>query len=137
MMLFEKYVLCDDGFGSVRDEHGEITGFQLKARLPYYRAVRLSLVEEITVKVDGQAFPADEIYVTVADGTFSLKEMQTCYDLYWGFGEEAVITVRHPDGYGRAFTTGWHAVELGVRVRICYVSGGFGAVCTKMLYEEY
>ena len=136
-MLFEKYALCDDGFGNVYDADGNITGFQLKARIPYYRAVRLSLVDKITVKVDGQEYPADQIYVTVADGTFSLEEMKTCYDLYWGFGEKATITVRNADGIGRAFTTGWHRVEVGVYLRIIYVAGGFSAVCEKMLYEEY
>ena len=39
-VLFEKYIICEDGFGNLYDEKGECTGFQLKVRLPYYRGVR-------------------------------------------------------------------------------------------------
>ena len=34
-VLFEKYIICEDGFGNLYDEKGECTGFQLKVRLPY------------------------------------------------------------------------------------------------------
>jgi hypothetical protein len=136
-MIYDKYALCDEDFGNLYDEKGLAVGFQLKARIPYYRAVRLSLVENITVKVDGKSYPADEIYLTVEDGTFSLKEMKTCYDLYWGFGEKAIITVKHADGLGRAFSTGWRDVEIGVFLRISYARFAFNAITQKKLYTQF
>ena len=74
---------------------------------------------------------------TVEDGTFTLDEMKTCYDLYWGFGEPATLTIHNEDGIGRAFSTGWHNVEVTVKLRIIYMSGGFSATCSKMLYQEF
>ena len=136
-MLFEKYVICDDGFGNITDEDGNITGFQVKVRAPYYRAVRLSLVESITLKIDQHEYSPDEILFTVADGTFTFDEMKTCYDLYWGFGEPATLTVKRSDGIGRSFSTGWHNVEVSVVMRIIYAPGGFRATCSKMMYKEY
>ena len=50
-MLFEKYIICEDGFGNLYDEKGECTGFQLKVRLPYYRGVRLSLIDDLRITV--------------------------------------------------------------------------------------
>ncbi|OUP04141.1 hypothetical protein B5F36_05760 [Anaerofilum sp. An201] len=40
-MLFEKYIICEEGFGNLYDEKGECTGFQLKVRLPYYLATMM------------------------------------------------------------------------------------------------
>ena len=56
-MLFEKYIICEDGFGNLYDEKGECTGFQLKVRLPYYRGVRLSLIDDLRITVDGKTYP--------------------------------------------------------------------------------
>lgn len=136
-MLFEKYVICDDGFGNFTDENGDVKGFTVKIRAPYYRAVRLSLIDSITLKVDGQEYSPKDMTFTVEDGTFTLDELRTCYDLYWGFGEAATLTVNNDDGIGRAFSTGWHNVEVSVVLRIIYVPGGFSATCSKMLYQEY
>lgn len=136
-MLFEKYVICDDGFGNFYDENGDIQGFTVKVRAPYYRGVRLSLIDDISLKIDGKEYPKEDMTFTVADGTFTFDEMKTCYDLYWGFGEPATLTVKRSDGIGRAFSTGWHNVEVNVGLRIIYSAGGFSAKCSKMLYQEY
>lgn len=136
-MLFEKYVICNEGFENFTDENGDVRGFQVKIRVPYYRSVRLSLIENITLKIDGKEIPKEEMTFTVEDGTFTMDELKTCYDLYWGFGEPATLTINNGDGIGRAFSTGWHNVEVTVHLRIIYVSGGFKATCSKMLYQEY
>lgn len=136
-MLFEKYVICDEGFGNIYDENGNIKGFQVKIRAPYYRAIRLSLIEAITLKIDGKPYTKENMTFTVEDGTFKMDELSTCYDLYWGFGEPATITVYKADGIGRAFSTGWHNVEVGVALRVTYSPMGFRATCSKMLYQEY
>ena len=64
-MLFEKYIICEDGFGNLYDEKGECTGFQLKVRLPYYRGVRLSLIDDLRITVDGKTYPRSSITVTL------------------------------------------------------------------------
>lgn len=37
------------------------TSFEIGARLPYYRGVSLSMVEEIEISVDGEVLPQDKV----------------------------------------------------------------------------
>ena len=76
-MLFEKYIICEEGFGNLYDEKGECTGFQLKLRLPYYRSVRLSLIDDLKIRVDGKLYPRESITVTLGEDTFTLDQMLT------------------------------------------------------------
>lgn len=50
--MFDKMMLCDEGFANVVD-NGETIGFSLLARLPYYRGLGLSMIEDIGLSIDG------------------------------------------------------------------------------------
>ena len=119
-MLFEKYVSCEEGFGNLYDEKGTCVGFQFQMRLPYYRSVRLSLIDDITVIVDGRTFPRDSITVTLSEGTFSLDEMLTMADHYWEFGEIGVVTVHCRKDYERMIIPEYNRVDVGIDLRIAY-----------------
>lgn len=137
--LFEKYILCEDGFGNIYDrDHPDDPpiGFHLKVRIPYYRSARLSLIEKLTVKVDGKEYAPAKLLFTTHDGTFTLDEMRTMPNNYWLFGEKATITVMEPDGLGRAFSTDYRSVEAGIYLRISYSHLGFAAVVKKELKVE-
>lgn len=137
--LFEKYILCDEGFGNIYDcssPDDPPIGFRLKVRVPYYRSARLSLIDKITVKVDGKEYDPVKFLFTTHDGTFSLDQMRTMPNNYWLFGEKATITVIEPDGLGRAFSTGYRQVEAGIYLRISYSHLGFAAVVKKELQAE-
>lgn len=92
-------------------------GFAFEARLPYYRGLGLSMVEDIAVTVDGRTFPRDAVRFTVRGQTYTLDEMETVYDNRWNFGEKALITVL--DGQGLA--AGRHEVTCAIRKRISYL----------------
>lgn len=137
--LFEKYILCDEGFGNIFDPaHPDDPpiGFTVKVRIPYYRSARLSLIEKLTVKVDGKEYDPARFLFTTHNGTFTLDQMRTMPNHYWLFGEKATITVMEPDGLGRAFTTAYRSVEVGVFLRISYAHLGFMAVVRKDLKAE-
>ncbi len=51
----EREVIQSVGFRNLVED-GEITGFQLKIRLPYYRGVFLSQLRPGTLTVDGETF---------------------------------------------------------------------------------
>ena len=56
----EKQVIQSVGFrNTVKD--GEVTGFQFKIRLPYYRGIFLSQLRPGTLFVDGQRIEKDQI----------------------------------------------------------------------------
>lgn len=114
--MMDAHMLCDDGFENVV-EGGQITGFALLARLPYYRGLGLSMVEDIAVTVDGQAVPREAIRLELRGRSWSLAEMETCLDEKWNFGEKARVVVARPGG----LAPGEHHIGLAERLRISYL----------------
>ena len=92
-------------------------GFSLLARLPYYRGLGLSMVEDIGVTVDGEKVPRENIRFSVRGRSWTLAEMETEYGDRWNFGEKARIVVKKPGG----LKAGDHDIEVAVRMRISYL----------------
>ncbi len=114
--MMDRFMISDDGFGNVV-ENGTTIGFRFKGRLPYYRGLGLSMIEDIAVTVDGQAAPRDAIRLTLRGRSWSLDEMESEYGDRWNFGEEALITVLWPGG----LAPGQHRIEVAERLRISYL----------------
>ena len=55
------------------------SGFTIEARLPYYRGLGLSMIENVAVSVDGEAIPREDITVSLRGRTWTLDEMETEY----------------------------------------------------------
>ena len=100
--------------GSLENVKG---GFAFLGRLPYYRGLGLSMVEDILVSVDGEAVPRENIRFSVRGKTYTLDEMETVYDDRWNFGEKAKIIVLRNGG----LAPGDHRVEFATRLRISYL----------------
>lgn len=115
-MQLRNDVLCEDGFAN-RIENGVVTGFNVRMRIPYYRGVALSLVDDILVVVDGEHYTGEAIRLQVSGGTFTLDEMTTVVRHRWNYGEKAIIQVKKPNG----LEPGRHRVEAYARLRINYL----------------
>lgn len=131
--LFERYIICEDGFGHVYDGDGKLIGWQFQLRIPYYRGVPLSLIDGLSVALDGYEVAQENIRFTTEDGTFTLKEMETMTNNYWAFGEKAKVTVLSPDGIGASISRGLFDITAHVRLRITYspTGGYFDTKVTK------
>ncbi len=114
--MFDKYIICEDLFSNVT-EGGKVVGFQFNARLPYYRGLGISMVEDLAVTVDSESFPRDAIRVTLHGNTYTLDQMEKEYDDRWEFGEPGTVTVLKPGG----LTPGEHKVEVKDGLRISYL----------------
>lgn len=134
--LFEKYVICEDGFGDVKNVDGKVIGFQVKVRLPYYRAVRLSFIDKLTIKIDGKEYDRNQIRFTIKEGTFTLDEMTTMVNTYWEFGEKAIVTVLDENGFSRRYGRKVKKVEIGLHLRVAY-SNFFVELSKTLPMEEY
>src|SRR5262245_30426391 len=97
IQMFEKYMIVENDVKNIV-EKGKITGFKFGARLPYYRGIALSLVEDIVVKVDGQEVPKEAIKFNAHDNTYTLQQMETEVDDRWNMGEVAHIIVEKEGG---------------------------------------
>lgn len=114
--MFDKYIICEDGFENV-SEGGQVVGFQLKVRLPYYRGLGISMVEDLAVMVDLKPIEREAIRVTLNGNTYTLDQMEVEYDDRWEFGEPGVVTVLKTGG----LTPGAHTVEVSPQLRISYL----------------
>ncbi|WP_313231528.1 DUF6379 domain-containing protein [Sphingobium yanoikuyae] len=114
--MFDKMMLCDEGFANVVD-NGETIGFSLLARLPYYRGLGLSMIEDISLSIDGDPVPREDVRFSVRGRSWTRDEMETVYDDRWNFGEKATVTVLRPGG----LTPGAHKVDIAVRMRVSYL----------------
>ncbi|MFE8585324.1 DUF6379 domain-containing protein [Sphingomonas sp. NCPPB 2930] len=93
------------------------TGFTIEARLPYYRGLGLSMIENVAVSVDGEAVRREDITVSLRGRTWTLDEMETEYGDRWNFGEKALVGVKRAGG----LAPGEHRIELAETMRISYL----------------
>lgn len=114
--MFDQYMICEEGFQNV-SENGAVTGFQFGARLPYYRGLGLSMVEDITLTVDDEAVPREQILFSVRGRRWTLEQMGTEIEERWEMGEVATLIVQRPNG----LASGEHKIELSEQLRISYL----------------
>jgi hypothetical protein len=114
--MFDKYMICESGLRNL-SQGGRVTGFRFGARLPYYRGLGLSMVEEVGVTVDGQAVAPEQVRLKLRDRVYTLAEMETTYDQVWEMGEVAEVQVLQPGG----LAAGAHRIELVEQLRVSYM----------------
>jgi hypothetical protein len=107
--VFEKYMI-----GEVRN--GE-DAFDVDLLLCYYRGLRLSMVEDLRVNVDGDAVPREALRFSVNGRPYTLDEMETEYEVAWEFGAPATLRVERPGG----LAAGEHTLDVTQRLRISYL----------------
>ena len=109
----EKQVIQSVGFRNIV-ENGEVTGFQFKIRLPYYRGIYLSQIMPGTLFVDGERIEKDEITWWFKDLPYTNEEMHDDFRTHWNPTECAVLKVRKPGGLSQ----GYHDLKYG----FCFTS---------------
>ena len=113
--MYDKYIIVENEFRNL-GENDKVKGFQLGLRLPYYRGLGLSMVEDIHVKINGQLISREAITVTLHGNTYTLEEMETEYRDRWEFGEVGIIKIKMPGG----LQPGLHQLEITEFLRISY-----------------
>lgn len=113
-MLFETFLL-NRGFRNVF-QAGQITGFQFKIKLPYYRGIFVSCLDDFLVTVDGQSYSLDKVSLKVGDRVFRWAQIDEAYDVFYNYGDPITVIVDKPGG----LTTGLHTVECGLAIRRSY-----------------
>ena len=109
----EKQVIQSVGFRNIK-ENGEIVGFQLKIRLPYYRGVFLSQLRPGTLFVDGERFERQDIIWNINGEDYTMDEMAVDFKTHWNPTKCAVLKVKKPGGLKQ----GYHDLKLG----FCFTS---------------
>ncbi|KAB7672106.1 DUF6379 domain-containing protein [Bacillus sp. B1-b2] len=113
--MFEKYLISEKTFHNV-ESTGEIIGYNVGLRIPYYRGITLSCVNEINLTINGVSISHDDMTVMVETGSFPYRELSTVINNRWEMTEEAVIFVNAPGG----LEAKEHIIEAFVSLRISY-----------------
>ena len=104
----EKQVIQSTGFRNIV-ENGEVTGFQVKIRLPYYRGVYLSQIKAGHLIVDGETFGENEIMWRVNGEDYTYADMKKDCHTHWHPMEPATLIVKKPGGLAQ----GYHNLSYG------------------------
>jgi hypothetical protein len=121
--MMDKLMIVED---SLENTEG---GFAFLGRLPYYRGLGLSMVEDLQIVIDGEAIPREDVRFSVRGKTYTLDQMETTYDDRWNFGEKAKITALKAGG----LAPGKHKLEFAVRNRVSYLPFVPTTKCVKEL----
>jgi len=114
--MFEKYMIVEGNLKNI-GEKGNPQGFEIGARLPYYRGVSLSMLEEIEVSLDGKTLPQNKVDITVNGNTYNLEQRENETDDRWEMGEVATLTIHEKGG----LPEGEHTFGLKINIRIGYL----------------
>ena len=109
----EKQVIQSVGFRNTV-ENGEVTGFQFKIRLPYYRGVYLSQLMPGTLFVDGERIGKEQITWCLRGEAYSRTQMKEDWKTHWTPTDPMVLKVKKPGGLSQ----GYHELKYG----FCFTS---------------
>lgn len=120
----EREVIQSVGFRNTVED-GEVTGFQFKIRLPYYRGVFLSQLRPGTLFVDGEAIQKEDIIWCLRGESYTVDEMAVDFKTHWSPAELMVLKVKKPGGLGQ----GYHDLKYG----FCFTSSYMPPMLQNML----
>ena len=126
--MFDKYIIVEDTLRNT-DLDGSVTGFEVGVRLPYYRGLGLSMVENVEVSINGETMPPEATSLTVRGNTYRLVDLPDVFDDRWEMGEVATVSIAKPGG----LATGEHEVAVVERLRISYMPVPSGGADRKTL----
>lgn len=97
--------------------NGKKLGYQFDIRLSYYRGHFLSLINELSLSVDGKEVPAEDIKFCLHEKEFGLAELHDAVSEFWPIIEPATIKVFKIDGLEK----GEHDIDLKLQFRSPYM----------------
>jgi sugar phosphate isomerase/epimerase len=116
-MLLERDLIQSVGFRNVR-EGENITGFQLRLRMPSYRGMSASLIDGVAVKVGDLVDVAADVPTWTLQGqTYTLQQLWDSDGVRWPLEDAAIITVPLEGG----LPDGVHEVSIELRLRMSYI----------------
>ncbi|WP_367924667.1 DUF6379 domain-containing protein [uncultured Ruthenibacterium sp.] len=111
--MFDKYFLCEDTFRNVvRD--GRTIGFEIGVKVSYYRGVNLAVIQDFKIRVDGHAYPRENLRFVLRGTEYTFEQMRGNDRVHWDFGEVALLRVLVPGG----LAPGRHRVFVYEELRI-------------------
>ena len=80
--------------GSLRQREGRVS---VSVRMPWYRALPLSSVTDVSLEVDGVQVPTDSLRWTLQGRSYSLDELPPRHDQWWYVLDSVTVDGELPD----------------------------------------
>jgi Domain of unknown function (DUF6379)/Xylose isomerase-like TIM barrel len=100
--------------GSLRSDPN---GFTFDLRLPWYRALTLSSVEGLEVRLNGESVASESLRLSLDGKTYALRDLPPLHDHWWYVADPAEVRVPRPGG----LAPGEHELDVTIAVRIPYI----------------
>jgi hypothetical protein len=92
-------------------------GFTFGLRMPWYRALPLSSLEGLDVRIDGEQVPSEELRLSLEGKTYSLADLPPLYDEWWYVADAAEVHAPRAGG----LAGGEHELDVTIALRIPYI----------------
>jgi len=113
--MFEKYLIHPGSFRNVK-RADKVIGYEIGLRIPYYRGLPMSCVEEITLSVDDDKVASNDMIIVVKGEEFTVSELSTAINHRWEMVDPITVFVKKEGG----LSTGKHKINGFVSLRISY-----------------
>ena len=118
-------------------QNGKTLAFDV--RLPWYRSLPISCVEDMTFEIDGHVLPRRSVSLLINGISFDLDKASQLSDSQWFVLDTVEVLAR----LAEELSAGLHSVRLITRLRIPYKDDSYKeteyvqfAVCEKRLEME-
>jgi hypothetical protein len=92
-------------------------GFSFDLRMPWYRALPLSSLEGLEVRIDGEPVESEDLRLALGGRTYPLADLPPLHDEWWYVADPADVRVPMPGG----LSAGEHVLDVTVALRIPYI----------------
>ncbi len=111
--------VCDNSLKSIFI-NGRKLGYQFDVRLACYRGHYLSMINELSVKVNGEEVPESNIFFSLHGKDFGIEQMKENNNEFWGIIEPATIKILKKGG----LPEGEHEIDFHMVYRCPYMPIG-------------
>jgi hypothetical protein len=112
--VFPERVIADDSL------HGAPDHYAFGIRVPWYRALPLSSIDIIDLKVDNVPVDLDRVAFMVNCRRYDLMALHDLYDDWWFVTDPAEVNIAQSGGLDQ----GPHTIDLTLGMRIPYILAG-------------
>ena len=92
-------------------------GFTFDLRMPWYRALPLSSLEGLEVRIDGEPVASEELRLSLGGKTYTLSDLPPLHDDWWYVADPAEVHAPRPAG----LPPGEHELDVTIALRIPYI----------------
>lgn len=108
--------------GSLRSDPD---GFSVEVRMPWYRALPLSSVTKVAMKVDGEEIPHEHLTFGINGHIYALDDLPPRHDEWWYVLDGAELRAQRTGG----LAAGTHELDVTVGIFIPYLPEPVEPIC--------